>query len=175
MRDWCNWWRQAVLAVLVAVILAHAPWRLSALFVETLAVDTGPVQLRASADGYWVAQRLEQRLSQLGWHVEYIPALNVWGMPVYGATFPGERAVRIAAELSWADRAAVLAHEGAHGLQPPRLTEGQSEVFAESVAMLVAHDGLREHARYLANLRGDLIVMIVEWRAIYRAAAVLEG
>lgn len=83
--------------------------------------------------------------------------------------------VKVSEALHWNARFAVLAHEGGHIMARGYLNRAQHEAFAESVAALVARDGLREHARYLAEYRIDAILtMLVHWRAIYRAAGVLE-
>lgn len=167
--------KRALLTLLVTFLLAHAPWRLMVLAAEVLVVSRGHIHTDPGHDQYWQARDLETRLTSLGWTVTYRRALTVYGTEAYGVTQPSERAITIDADLSWNARLATLAHEGGHVLQPAWLDRNQGEAFAESVAALVAHDGLREHARYLASMRADfVIVVLVEWRAIYRAAYVLE-
>lgn len=143
------------------------------MFAETMVTSAGKVRLKIGNDKYWECLDLQQTLGGLGWRVTYEKDL-MGTSGIFGDMDPNRRVIRIDASLSWNERFEVLAHEGAHTLQPYRLTENQAEVFAESVSMLVAHDGLREHARYLATMRGDLLVMIAYWPDIYRAAAVLE-
>ena len=161
-----------VLAVLVASILAHAPWRLMVLFAEALVASPGHAVTSTANNKYWQCQDLWTTLERrLGWTVKF-EDLNA---NLYGMTDTPHRIILINSSLSWNGRYAVLAHEGGHALQPSFISDTQGEAFAESVAALVAHDGLWEHARYIARVRSDIFVLVVEWRAIYRAAAILEG
>jgi hypothetical protein len=69
----------------------------------------------------------------------------------------------------------VLAHEGGHTLAAGWYGYEQREIFAECVATLMSHDGVREHARYLSGFKTELIMMVLtEWPKMYRAAALLE-
>ena len=145
-----------------------------ALFAETLFVSQGYTRTSASNDGYWRALDLQARIEfYLGYTVQYAPGLDASG--IYGQTDTHHRAILIADSLSWNEKLAILAHEGGHALAPPNLSEGQAEVFAEAVSALVSHDGLWEHARYIARTRTDDLILFAEWREIYRAAAILEG
>ena len=159
-----------VLAVaLLLGILNHAPWRLMALAVETFVVDEGYVRISQADDHYWRCLDLAARLERLGWTVTYEPLSASY----FGVTDPHDHTIRINETLHWNARLATLAHEAGHVFQPARLTQNQSEMYAESVAALVAHDGLREHARYLATLKGDLVTMIMYWPDIYNVAGML--
>lgn len=163
--------KKFILAVLTVLILAHAPWKLIALGVEVFNVTPGLTRISRDDAHYWQALNLEERLIASGWSVKYAPIEG----DVFGETFPDRRAIVIEDRLHWNARYAVLAHEAGHTLQPAWATRNQGEVFAECVAALLAQDGLREHARYLAKYRGDfLLTVFVEWPAMYRAAALLE-
>lgn len=172
--------KKALLIFLLLTIALHAPWRLLALCAETLVVSPGLTRVSQGDDLYWEALALEARLVDFGWAVSYEkdPRVVVGFMqtvPVYGVTDDHEHTITIDEALHWNARFAVLAHEGGHTFQRSWLNRNQGETFAEAVAMLVSHDGLREHARYLSSYRVEAILtMLVEWRAIYRAAAVLE-
>ena len=167
--------KKALFVLLLSTIAIHAPWRLMALAVETLVVQPGPTRFSSDNDKYWDALELEARLIDLGYMVGYGPQLIVNGQSAYGLMAPGEHVIMIDQRLSWNARFAVLAHEGGHVLQRGWYTRAQGEAFAESVAALVAHDGLREHARYMSGFKMDAIwVMLTDWRAIYRAARTLE-
>lgn len=167
--------KKALLAFLMLGILVHAPWRLMGLIAETMVVSPGATRTSQADDQYWQALDLEARLVSLGWEVSYAPQLSYRGQQAYGLTDPNEHTVQIDETLHWNARFAVLAHEGGHIMARGYLSTVQSEAFAESVAALVSHNGLREHARYLAAFRTDAILtMLVQWRAIYRAADVLE-
>ena len=167
--------KAGVLAFLLAAILVHAPWRLAVLAGETLVVSPGFTRVSDADDQYWQALDLEGRLVGLGWEVSYVPSIEHNGQPAYGLTNFDAHTIWIDAALHWNARYAVLAHEGGHIMARGWLTTHQHEAFAESVAMLVAHDGFREHARYCADFRIDsILTMFVHWRAIYRAAGVLE-
>ena len=159
-----------VLTVLLTVIALHAPWRLSVLTVETLMMQPGYLRLPTGASDYWRVKDLEDRLTFMGWTISYQPDSPHY----YGVTSFNNRSIVINESLSWNARYMVLAHEGAHALQPPRLTQEQSEIFAESVAALVTGWHIREPARYMASLKGDLLIVVVYWREIYRAANTLQ-
>ncbi len=177
---WRDRSRSGTTSLLVATLLLgfcaeHAPWRLMGLVAESMVLRAGNDRVITGTNRYWDEQDLELRLNMLGWSVEYIP-LKERGF--FGRTeFRGfGRKIFIDNSLSWNARYSVLAHEGAHGLQPLRMTEQQSEAFAEDVSALVCHDGFREHARYLASMRQDaLLTALVYWREMYHAASVLQG
>lgn len=165
--------RAVVLTLLLAFIAEHAPWRLAVLYARTLVTSRGYPRTSDSQSRYWDAHTLEARLVGMGWQVTYEPDLLERG--VYGYTNLDDRTIHIERSLSWNTRLAVLAHEGAHTLEPGRLSRAQAEVFAECVAALVARDGYAEHARYLATLKADFVTeALVDWQAIYRAAAILS-
>ena len=172
--------KKALLLFLFLTIALHAPWRLLALGAETLVVSPGLTRVSHGDDKYWDALALEARLVDLGYQVSYHKDLRavvgfMQTIPVYGLTDGEEHTIQVDEDLHWNARFAVLAHEGGHVFQRSWLNREQEETFAEAVAMLVSHDGIREHARYLSSHRVEAILtMLVEWRAIYRAAAVLE-
>lgn len=164
-----------LLALLLTLfIVLHAPWRLMGLGVEMFALHPGAPHFDMSATHYWDAAQLEDRLMALGWSVRYLPNINVYGQPAYGVTVSNEHAIAVDVALGWDARYAVLAHEAGHTQQPYWVNAIEGDCFAESVAALVAHDGLREHARYLASRRWTCaMVLVAEWRAIYHAASTL--
>lgn len=167
--------KRHVLVLLAAFILFHFPWRLAGLWMETCVVDRGYSEMSDGDDMYWPALNLEAKLIHMGWQVQYEPGLEIRGEAAYGMTIPEERLILIGARLHWNARYAVLAHEAGHVLSSGWTTRNQDEAFAEAVATLVAKDGLRQHARYMARFRADaLIYLIAEWRSISRAAAFLE-
>lgn len=165
-----------VIATLIATAVLSTPWRLAVLAAEVMLITPGNTRISDGNDKYWEALDLEAMLAERGYRVDYVDGLNK-AKGIYGATSPQAKSIIIDGDLHWNARFAILAHEAGHVMQPGRLTRNQGEAFAESVAMLVAHDGYREHARYLANgLRVDAItVLLVEWRAIYHAAAALTS
>ena len=152
---------------LVLLIAFHAPWRLAVLAVEIACVSPGWVKTTQSDSLYWEAKNLQRRLELRGWLVQYLE-----GPPeLYGMTQPDAHTVTINQSLHWNARYATLLHEGGHILGPSWLSTPQQEAFAESVAAIAGQDGLREHARYLSSIRGDAyLVLLTEWRNIYRAA-----
>lgn len=159
--------RKILLAVLLTLIVEHAPWRLMALCAEVPFLSVTEVRFSDRQDRYWDAQNLEQQLHTQGWTVHYAPLHS----DASGFTDFERRDIWIDDRLAWNARLAVLAHEAGHTQQPNWATHNQGEVFAEIVSALIAHDGLREHARYLARMRGDAYLLAVtEWRALYRAA-----
>ncbi len=166
---------RSLLLFLMLGVFIHAPWRLAALAAETLVIAPGLTRTSDQDDQYWQALDLQRRLENMGWTVTYVPGISREGQKVYGVTDPSAHTITMDAGLRWNARLAILAHEGGHTLQSGWLTRNQGETFAEAVATLISHDGLREHARYLTGFRADAVLTIlVEWRAIYRAAAVLE-
>ena len=166
--------RKLLLGILLTIIALQAPWRLAALFVETLLVTPGWARMDSGQEQYWATRDLQVRLDARGWTVNYESNLALDSSPAYGTTDRATRTIAIDASLSWNARRLVIAHEAGHILQPAWLNHNQAEAFAGAVAGLVSHQ-TRESARYLSKFRADsLLVMIVEWRAIYRAAAVWE-
>lgn len=166
--------KKLLLTTLLAFISLTAPWRLMALGAETMVMRPGHVRSQAGQDKYWLAQDLEVRLNRMGWKVLYTPKL-VENSNALGLTSYFERTIQIEESLSWNERYSVLAHEAGHTQQPFRLTPEQGEVFAESVSTLMAGSGIREHARYLASLKPNVLeVLFVLWPDIYKAAATLE-
>ena len=159
-----------LLSVLLTFVALHAPWRLSWLAIETLVMQPGYLRMPQGVDSYWHVKDLEARLTILGWTISYQPDSERY----YGVTSYNQHTIVINESLSWNAKYAVLAHEGGHALQPPRLTQEQSEIFAESVAALVTGWKVREPARYMASLKGDLLIMAVYWQEIYRAANMLQ-
>ena len=163
-----------LLLVLSLLLVLLAPWRLIALTTEALWMSPGLERERQTNTRYWDVQDLEQRLRRLGWTVSYERDL-MKNSNAFGITTFWDRRIQIDSALSWDERYTVLAHEAGHTLQPLRLTEQQAEVFAESVSLVLCHDGVREHARYLANLKADLIpTLLVYWPEVYRAADTLH-
>lgn len=156
----------------IAFVLCYAPWRLMALGVEVLCMHPGPTRVTQDDSSYWQALSLELRLTDLGWVVTY--QAGMVDHDLYGMTSPSEHTVKVEQSLHWNARYQILAHEGGHTLEPGWLNRGQGEVFAEVVAMLVTHDGLREHARYLSRDKmGFLFTSLMEWQAMYNAAEML--
>lgn len=168
--------RKVILAALLTVVALSAPWRLMMFSVETLMMRPGVLRTTQSNEHYWDAMSLESRVVALGYTVKYLKQPLYPGRAAYGVTLPAVHLIAIDEALSWDDRYSVLAHEAGHVLQPGYLDYDAGEVFAESVATLVTtNHRFREHARYLASLKGAFIVTVAaEWQAIYHAAAVLE-
>jgi hypothetical protein len=163
--------RNAILLLLAAFIVEHAPFRLAALAVATAAAPGGVTRVAAGDDRYWDALDLELRLIHTGWTVAYKPHPTMNGEEVYGVTNSGDRTVVIDADLHWNARYSVLAHEFGHTQQPAWLDRAQGEAFAEAVSYLLAGGDVREHARYLRGARPEsLLVFLTEWQDIYRAA-----
>lgn len=160
--------------VFVVLLALYAPWRLIVLGVESCFLTPGYVRTESGHDHYWEAKNLAMRLEQLGWTVTYQANL-VEEHGALGLTRFSDRTITIEDTLSWNERYSILAHEGAHTLQPVRMTGGQKEVFAEAVSLLVMQNGYREHARYLSSMRADVFtVLLTEWPAIYRTATMLR-
>lgn len=174
--------RKVVLALLLAFIVEHAPWRLMALFAETFVTRPGLTRVVQTNNLYWESAALEARIIELGYSVTYVKDLTVPAgymqvMQVYGATRKGPEHIdiRVEAALSWDARYSILAHEGGHIFQDEGYSHAEGEAFAEAVAMLVSHDGIREHARYLSQKKLALLTVIaLDHERIYRAAAVLQ-
>lgn len=170
-----------VIALLLALYIAlYTPWKLCALMTETFFVSPGLTRTVQTQAHYWEVALLQERIAELGYPVTFTKDLSVptmfGAMPVYGLTMKGDGKVSIQVEagLSWDARYAVLAHEGAHIFQSERYTESEGEAFAEAVATLMSHDGLREHARYLAGKKLALFtILMLDSAKVYRAAAVL--
>jgi hypothetical protein len=163
--------RKTVLAVLLSLIVLNFPWRLGVLAVETLCLRPGLTHVVQGTNRYWDVRDLEGRLNGLGWSVGFTRVEE----DIYGKTVPMFHVIVIDEQLSWNARLGILAHEAGHTHQPAWLNDEQGEVFAEAVALLYAHDGIREHARYLSKFKGTtLMLLLTEWPAIYHAAATLE-
>jgi hypothetical protein len=159
------------LVIVLALFAAYlAPWRLIALGALSIYMRPGLVHTAAGTDHYWDAKDLENRLRRFGWSVTYVEGLMT-SSNAFGMTLFGDRKIHVDESLSWDERYYVLLHEAGHTQQPFRLTTEQGEVFAEAVAALTARNGLREHARYLAGLKADVLpVLLIHWSDIYRAA-----
>ena len=130
----------------------------------------GYIRMPSGVDDYWLVMDLEARLENMGWTVSYQPDHPAY----FGMTSYTDRTIVISDSLSWNGKYAVLLHEGGHVLQPPRLTREQSEIFAESTAAMARGIRVRESARYMSSLKGDMLIMVVYWREIYRAADILR-
>jgi hypothetical protein len=167
--------KRGLLIILLTFIAFHAPWRLAALVAETLSLHPGETRFSQTDDQYWEAMQLEGRVIALGYRVGYVNGIVVNGFPAYGVTDNRQHLVEVDASLHWNARFAVLAHEAGHVVEPIWVHGQSAEVFAEMVAALVARDGLREHARWLSDSKGEVLLMaLTEWPAIYHAAALLE-
>jgi hypothetical protein len=163
-----------ILIVLLLFIAAHAPWRLMVMVAETFVLSPGYIHTSPHDDQYWEVLTLEARLATMGWPVRYEASLSLDGTRAFGLTDPATHTITLDSTQHWNERFVTLAHEGGHVLQPGWVSRVQGEIFAESVAMLVAGDDIHEHARYLAPHRFDVLMFaMAEWRAIYHAAAVL--
>lgn len=163
-----------LLAVLLTLILAFAPWRLVALAGETMMMRPSISHFTSRDDLYYEALALEARLLALGYSVKYQTGLNFMGQEAWGLTVPTEHQIYVEERLHWNARYAVLAHEAGHVLQPDWVDREEGDAFAEIVAALVTHDGLREHARFLARSKGAfLITAIAGWQEAYHAADLL--
>lgn len=164
-----------LLALLLTLfILAHAPWRLMGLAAETFWVAPGAPHFTTDDSRYWQAINLETRLVAMGWGVKYPPVVMFMGQAAYGITAPDEHLIVVDGSLHWSARAAVLAHEAGHTLQPIWVSRTEGDCYAEAVATLVMHDGLRDHARFMANARWTCLgLMLAEFPSMYHAAALL--
>ncbi len=150
------------------------PFRLLALSAELPFVRPGITRLATTDGRYWDVLALEGRLMALGYTVGYAPGLRVEGVEALGLTNTGTHTILIDSTIHWDARYAVLAHEGGHVLAPAWVSTGH-ECFAEGVAMLVAHDGVRNHARYLAAAPWTCIgIYLTEFPSLYAAAAILS-
>jgi hypothetical protein len=144
------------------------------LTAELFFVSPGMTRTRTGNEDYWRCRDLENRLSRFGYDVEYISGLVETGN-MYGVTLTDKKDIKVDTSLSWNMRLSVLAHEAGHVLEPVGLTMPQGEAFAEGVALLVARDGVREHARYLAHNKVEsTLVLLSYWPEIYKAASALE-
>lgn len=164
-----------LLALLLTLyIVLMAPWRLLVLAAETFAVRPGAPHFTTDDSRFWQAIRLEERLLSMGWSVRYPTQIQFMGQEAYGVTSPGEHVIVVESALHWSARAAVLAHEAGHTVQPIWVSRVEGDCFAESVATLIMHDGYRDHARFLASARWTCLgLMLAEYPAIYRAADLL--
>ena len=159
--------KRLLLIVLSVLILEHAPWRLAALLCEVPFVSVTETRFSDHTDRYWDAQNLQQQLERQGWTIHYGPLQG----GISGLTYSEDRTIWVDDRLAWNGRLAVLAHESGHTQHPSWVTHNQGEAYAEMVAALLAHDGLREHARFLARMRADTFLLaITEWRSLYRTA-----
>ena len=164
---------KVLLASLLTLVTILAPWRLTYLGVRTLLMRPGTLHTSQATDRYWDVQRLQSRIELLGWDVTYSKDLVVYGQPVYGVTVPMSHQIVVDSTLYWNDRLSVLAHEGAHAVQPVLTAEGY-ECWADSVAYLVARDGALEHARYLSRHKYVCAALIAtHWPEMYAAATLL--
>lgn len=169
-RGW-YWW-----CLSAAIVALHTPWRLMGLAAESFVLRPAQARISSGDERYWEAQSLETRLARMGWTTSYTHGLMTRGERAYGLTDRAQHSIAIEAGLRWNERYSVLAHEGGHILQPDWVSAVQGEVFAEAVAALVVRDGPREHARYLAAYRWDVLtVLLTEWRQVYHVAAILRG
>jgi hypothetical protein len=173
--------KKKFLALLLAGYIALAtPWKLAALMVETFYVHPGLTRMTQTHTRYWDVAILKERIEALGYTVKFTKDLTMPSMfqsiRVYGLTEKGggKASIQVDEGLSWDMRYDVLAHEGGHIFQSERYSEEESEAFAEAVATIVTHNGLREHARYLASHKLALFtVLLLDSAKVYRAAAVL--
>lgn len=166
--------RRLILFLLLAYIVANAPWRLLVLAAETFAVRPGPPHFTTDDSRFWQAIALEGRLMSMGWQVQYPHQIMFGSTPAYGMTSPDQHLVVVESALHWSARAAVLAHEAGHTVEPIWVSRVEGDCFAESVATLIMHDGYRDHARFMASARWTCLgLMLAEFPAIYHAADLL--
>ena len=167
-------WQKVLIGVFVALIIAHAPWRVATTVAEAEWMKPAAMHLTKRNDAYWKALALEARLTALGYSVRYAPNLNYMGQQAYGLTDRQTREILVDETLHWNDRYAVLAHEGGHVLQPGWLGSREADVFAEMVSAVMTGES-REAARWLSGAKLDVLVVGVAcWPEIYHAAAVLS-
>jgi hypothetical protein len=167
--------RYVTLGILVGMLYMLAPVRLVLLGAEMFMVHPGQTRFSSDDQGYWDALNLEARLVSLSWEVKYEKDLNFMGQSVYGLTVPSKHMIFIEEGLHWSARAAVLAHEGGHTMQPNWVSGPEGDCFAEGVALLTRGDALLEHARYLSPARWTCAgFLMTEFPAIYHAAMVLR-
>lgn len=164
-----------LLVSLLSVLLVIAPWRLLNLAAHTLVGRPGTIHTTQKVDRYWDVVELQTRLELLGWDVSYHRDLRVYGQPAYGVTDPSSHRIVIDEALYWNDRLAVLAHEAGHTVQPALTAQG-FECWAESVAYLVAQDGVTEHARYLSPYKYTCVaLMVTHWPELYAAKTLIDA
>lgn len=167
--------RTRILAALLLVIALITPWRLVGLSVEMFTVRPGTPHFTQADDRFWQAIYLEERLHRLGWALTYESDLTVNGQNAFGGTSFDAHTIYVDRDLHWNARAAVLAHEAGHTQQPAWVSPVEADCFAEGVATVLMHDGLRDHARYLASRRWTCLgVYLIESGAIYTAVATLQ-
>lgn len=155
----------------ILLALPHMPIRLATLAAEVSVMNPGRARMSSGDARYWDALALEARLEALGWSVEYGDA----GDSLLGVTYPHRHHIVVDERLHWDARFAVLAHEAGHTMEPAWLDHDQGEVFAECVAALLDGYHLREHARWLAGQKAEVVTLILlEWPSMYHAAAVME-
>src|SRR3954464_991246 len=93
--------RNAILLLLAAFIVEHAPFRLAALAVATAAAPRGVTRVAAGDDRDWAPPAPERRPTPPGWRGAYKPPPTMNGEEVYGVTNSGDRTVVIDADLHW--------------------------------------------------------------------------
>ena len=98
---WFNKMKRALLAFLLLGIAVHAPWRLAALMIETMAVSSGATRVSNDNDAYWECLDLEARLVDAGWQVQYVPELSYHDVRAYGLTNFRTHMIQIDSTLSW--------------------------------------------------------------------------
>jgi hypothetical protein len=131
---------------------------------------------QSGSDAYWPAILLHRHIEkQLGASVTYDPL-----DPGYlGLTWHEKNKIQISKRLDWNARFEVLAHEGAHLLQPQGLYPSEAEVFAESVGFLVLHSHGRARlgatAQYLSLHKASIHVMRTHRREILWVHQTLMG
>lgn len=169
-----NTLRHFLLGAVLVALYTVMPWRVMGLAVETLVIRPSQPHFSADDSRFWEAVGLESRLNALGWTVTYQGNLAYGQQAAYGLADPQTHRIYVDADLHWSARAAVLAHEAGHTLQPGWAGRMEGDCFAETVAALVVHDGLRDHARFMAPARFTCVAfMLAEFPAMYHAAALL--
>ena len=138
---------------------------------------------RLEADGYDdLADRLAEAAGAVGYVVEELPHGFAGGGYADGACDFRRRRITLAAGLSSADRAAVLAHELAHALAHEgdrETTRAARELQAEGAAYAALYalglDTARASLPYLKGWAGDDDELLAELAAIDRIACDLLG
>jgi hypothetical protein len=165
--------RTLILTALVGYSLLHIPYRLILLTGYVLTQPATLVQMPNTNGRYWDAQDLTHRLHRLGWTVEYKSPDTLQG--AYGITYLETREIFVDESLSWDARYWVLAHEAGHTLQPGWANHGHGEAWAETVSALITKEGFAQHAKYIARVKGEYLLMVLtEYKQLYRAVAVME-
>ncbi len=160
--------------MLFTLFLAVVPFRILGLAGVTLFAHPGQPRFTQDDSQFWTAIDLEERLEGMGWSVSYVSRPMIDTQPVFGLTNPMLHQIIVDADLHWSARAAVLAHEAGHTLQPAWVGTAEGDCFAEGVSALVVRDGLMDHARYMAPARWTCaFFMLAEFPSMYHAAHVL--